>query len=199
MKRAFMSICPFIIAALLVGVLVLAVQLRAEAAPTAPSALFSDDFEDGNDDGWTVQAGDWSVIPEYSHYRVYYPGSGTGSRRSYAGSSSWTDYSVRAKIKIETPIADGRWGMIMARWQDSSHYYFLQFQGDGRLRLRKYSSGSTTLGTVDPGLSRDTWYTLTLEVSGDTTPMLRAYVDDTAVLTVTPVDRGVHDRHTAAR
>jgi hypothetical protein len=189
MKRTFLSICPFIIAALLVSVLVLTLQLKAEAAPAAPAALFSDDFDDGNDDGWTVQAGDWSVIPEYSHYRVVYPGSGTGSRRSYYStmtSTTWTDYAIQARVKVETPTANDRWGMLMVRWQDSDNYYYLAFQGDGRLRIRKYVGGSSsTMGTVDPGLSRDTWYTLTLEVSGATSPTLRAYLGNTAVLTVT--------------
>ena len=63
MKRVFLSICPLVIAALLVGALVLALQLKAEAAPPA---LISDDIEDGNADGWTEQTIGWSVIPEYS-------------------------------------------------------------------------------------------------------------------------------------
>jgi uncharacterized protein (DUF2141 family) len=186
MKRVFLSICPLVIAALLVGVLVLALQLKAEAAP---AALFGDDFEDGNDDGWTVQSGDWAVTPEYSEYRVSYTGSSPDSRRSYystTASATWTDYAIQARMKVMTPTADNRWGMLMVRYQDSNNYYYLAFQGDGRLRIRKYAGGgSTTIDTVDPGLSRDTWYTLTLEVSGDTTPTLRAYVNGTAVLTVT--------------
>ncbi|MGC9394531.1 MAG: hypothetical protein ACP5J4_06710, partial [Anaerolineae bacterium] len=147
--------------------------------------LLTEDFDDGVADDWVVQAGEWEMFSNYV-YRVDFDGSSPTSRRSYAGDPTWTDYTIRAKVKVESPIADGRWGMLMARWQDSRNYYYLAFQGDGRLRIREYVDGSSnTLGTVDPGLTRDTWYTLTLEVSGETTTTLRAYVDDTAVLTVT--------------
>ncbi|MFL7793445.1 MAG: hypothetical protein AB8I69_14995, partial [Anaerolineae bacterium] len=125
MKRVFLSICPLVIAALLVGALVLALQLKAEAAPTA---MFSDDFEDGNADGWTEQTIGWSVIPEYSEYRVSYTGSSPDSRRSYystTASATWTDYAIQARMKVMTPTADNRWGMLMVRYQDSNNYYYL--------------------------------------------------------------------------
>lgn len=147
MKRTFLSICPFIIAALLVGALVLTLQLKATAAPAAPaapSALFSDDFDDGNDDGWTVQAGAWEVIPEYSHYRVVYDGASPTSRRAYItettvpGSSTWTDYVVQARFNTEGSTSDSGFPTIIARWQDSKNYYYLGIEGDGDVRIRKY-------------------------------------------------------------
>ncbi|MGC9394532.1 MAG: hypothetical protein ACP5J4_06715 [Anaerolineae bacterium] len=167
MKRSLMFVCPLIFFVLLFSILSLSLYSPVEAAPTGPETLLSDDFEDGNDDGWIVQAGDWAVIPEYSTYRVIWnTGDSPTSRRSYydtVTATTWTDYAIRAKVKVESPIADGRWGMLMARWQDSRNYYYLAFQGDGRLRIREYVDGSSnTLGTVDPDLTRDTWYTLTL-------------------------------------
>ena len=85
MKRSLMLVCALVFSVLLFSVLLLSLQTTAEAAPntpvapSAPSALLSDDFEDGNADGWTVQAGDWAVIPEYSTYRVVYTGTSPGS------------------------------------------------------------------------------------------------------------------------
>jgi hypothetical protein len=184
MKRVLLSICPLVIAALLIGALVLALQLKAEAAPPA---LISDDFEDGNADGWTEQAGNWSVVPEYSSYRVIYSGSSPSTRRSYyngASSSNWDDYAIQTRVMLES----GQYAMVMARYQDSNHYYFMTVRSNGDVEIKRYASGSTTLGTCSSSstpscdIALDTWYTATLEVDGST---VRAYIDGTPVLTAT--------------
>jgi hypothetical protein len=151
---------------------------------------FTDDFESGSGQ-WTVNTGDWEAILENQAYRVYYPGSGTSSMRSYYDgpyASTWTDYAIETRVKVES----GQYAMVMARYQDSSNYYFMTVRGDnGKVEIKKYASGSTTLGTCSSSstpscnIARDTWYTVKLEVSGDTTPVLRASVDGTVVLTVT--------------
>jgi hypothetical protein len=193
MKRWFLSICSLVLTVLLVGVLFLVLQSVVEAAPDAPAALLSDDFEDGNADGWTVQSGDWAVMREYSTYRVVYTGTSPTSRRSYItettvpGSSAWTDYVVQTRFNTDSSTADNGFPWIIARWQNSNNYYYLGIEGDGDVRIRKYVNGSSsTLGNVAAlGLAKDTWYTATLEVSGSTTPTLRAYIDGTLVLTST--------------
>lgn len=184
MKRFLLCICPLLAAAAVLG---LVCQLTAEAAP---AVLISDDFEDGDADGWTEQAGDWAVISQTNvAYRVVYTGTGDRSRRLYydpVTATTWSDYYIEAKMMVETPIDDGDWGMLMARWQTERYYYYMVLQGDGRIRIRKYvNASSTTMATVDPDLSRDTWYTLGLDVTGTTTVTLRAFLDGTPILTAT--------------
>ncbi|MBN2394790.1 MAG: hypothetical protein JXR84_28930, partial [Anaerolineae bacterium] len=99
MKRFLMLVCSLIFSVLLFSLLFLSLQTKVEAAPTAPvapSALFSDDFEDGNAGDWIEQAGTWEVFREYGIYRVVYTGTSPSSRRAYIddttvpGSSAWT-------------------------------------------------------------------------------------------------------------
>jgi hypothetical protein len=88
---------------------------------------------------------------------------------------------------VESGTSTSGFAQLMVRWQDSKNHYYLAFEGDGDVKIRKYLNGSSsTIGpTADLDLELDKWYTLKLEVSGDTTPVLRASVDGTVVLTVT--------------
>jgi hypothetical protein len=71
------------------------------------TVLFTDDFEDGNANGWTVFGGSWSVVIDGT--RVYRQSSGSSKYRSGAGSSAWTDYSVEASnLKGEGTKEKGR-------------------------------------------------------------------------------------------
>ena len=58
------------------------------------AALFSDDFNDGNANGWTATSGTWGIITDGS---PAYKQSGTSEGRTSAGSSSWKDYMYRLK------------------------------------------------------------------------------------------------------
>jgi pectate lyase len=146
-----------------------------------PATLFSDDFNDGNDDDWTVQAGDWSVVPENYVYYHDYDGSPT-TARSYVDSPVLTDYAIQSRVKV----LDGQYGMLLARYQDDDNYYFMTLRGDdGKVQVRRYLNGSSsggTLGEVSYGIITGTWYTAKLKVSGST---LRAYIDGTPVITAT--------------
>src|SRR5689334_20298293 len=61
----------------------------AVVPPAAAATLFSDDFGDGNADGWSKSGGSWSVVtdgtPAYNQSNV-----GSELARAFAGSTSWT-------------------------------------------------------------------------------------------------------------
>jgi hypothetical protein len=78
--------------------LFLAIALTlAVSTGSAQTTLFTDNFEDGVADGWTVFQGQWLVVTDGN--RVYRQAGLSSKYRSAAGSSAWTDYAVQARVK----------------------------------------------------------------------------------------------------
>ena len=89
--------------------------------PAFADTLFGDTFDDGDASGWTRSGGSWSVVTDGS---PAYRQSSTGANaKALAGSTSWTDYTVRARVR---PIAFGaahRTVGVAARARSTSEYY----------------------------------------------------------------------------
>jgi len=77
------------------------VALLTFAASFGQTTLFTDDFEDGDDDGWTVTQGNWDVIE--GRYRP------VGGQRnySYAGDPTWSNYRVEVDVYLGEPDPTG--------------------------------------------------------------------------------------------
>jgi len=132
----------------------------------AQSTLFSDDFNDGNANGWTTSGGTWTVnTNEYLN---------TSSGLSTEGNSAWTDYSVEAKVK---PVVSTYAGII-GRYQSNSNYYQLEVHaGNNKLSLWRNSGGSwTEIGSYPTTINTGTAYTLKLDMNGST---LSGYLNGT--------------------
>ncbi|HCT79098.1 MAG TPA: pectate lyase [Micromonosporaceae bacterium] len=130
---------------------------RADAA-----TLFSDDFSDGNASGWSTSGGSWSASS------LEYRQSSTGAdAKAQAGMTSWSNYTVQARVR---PIAFGnstRSAGIVARAQNMTNFYSLVLVASGSLQLRRISGGGvTTLATAATGVTPGTTYTLALAVNG---------------------------------
>jgi pectate lyase len=150
--------------------------------PASAATLFSDDFNDGNFNGWATQNGTWSVVQD-SGSGVFYQSSSNEGRAS-AGNQSWTNYSVEARVKVENWNGSNR-AYVAGRYKDGNNFYAasLYNSNGGKLEIRKKLSGSTTtLATKDYTLATGTWYTVKLELSGTT---IRMYVNGTLQLTAT--------------
>lgn len=148
------------------------------AVPAHAAALFTDTFDDGNADGWSRNGGTWSVAAA-----AYQQTSVSAQARALAGATSWTDYTVQARIR---PVAFGaadRTAGIAARAQSTSQYYTLVLTGGGTAQLQRVSGGTaTTLATAATGTSTGVWRTLALTVQGGT---LTGRIDGNPVLTAT--------------
>jgi pectate lyase len=144
------------------------------------ATLFSADFSAGAD-GWTRSGGSWSVVTDGS---AAYRQSGTGSdARALAGSTSWGDYSVAARVKPTAFNGSARHAGVIARAQSTSSYYYLALTSTGQVQLgRRGSGGHTALASAPATVSLDTWYQLRLEASGAT---LRGFLDGQLVATAT--------------
>src|SRR6266542_2983534 len=147
----------------LVGaVLALVLNLGAEAQN---QTLFSDNFEDGNANGWTKSGGSWSVVSDGS---LVYRQSGTSSdARARAGSTSMTNYAVQARVKPLAFNGSNRFVALLARAQSMTSYYYLALRNNNQLELKKLVGGSsTTLAATSFTVTTGTWDTLRIDVVG---------------------------------
>jgi hypothetical protein len=145
------------------------------------ATLFSDNFEDGNSTGWTTSGGTWSVGTDGS--LAFRQSATTLDARALAGSSSWTDYLVQARVKPTAFNGTNRFVAVLARAQSATSYYYVAVRSNNTVELKKLTNGTgTTLRSAALTVSINTWYTVGLEVNGST---LRAFVNGTLVATAT--------------
>ena len=162
--------------AVLIGGLLVAFTTNAFAA-----TLFSDNFDDGNANGWSKSGGSWSVVSDGSP--VYRQSSTGADAKAQVGTTTWTDYATQARVKPTAWSGTRRYAAVVSRAQNMTNFYFLALANNGQVILGKRVSGATTnLATASLGVSLGTWYTLRLETFGST---LRGSVNGTQVVTAT--------------
>jgi hypothetical protein len=161
--------------------------------------LLSSDFEDGTTDGWRTQdwndAGlpdsDWSVFQGDTGY-VYSEGVLDDSEWhiAFADSAAIADQIVEARMRVVEfyGAAPSFVGALFARFdpnRDSG--YFVALRGDGSVIIRKRLNGKSAswAAGVDAGIVPGTWYTVRLEVVGNTAS---AFVDGKPVYSVVDSD-----------
>ncbi|MFC7760385.1 family 16 glycoside hydrolase [Catellatospora bangladeshensis] len=145
------------------------------------ATVFSDNFEDGNTDGWSKSGGDWAVGTDGSRVLTQTKTS-TDNARQFAGSTGWTDYSVTARVK---PLSLGSGGHVglLARSTGATVYYRLALRPGNSVQLQAVNGSTVTvLGSVTRTVSTGTWYTLGIETSGST---IRGLVDGTVIASAT--------------
>nr|MDT0663264.1 family 16 glycoside hydrolase [Micromonospora sp. DSM 115978] len=160
-------------AAAAAGALAATVAMTVGMPAAFADTLFSDNFEDGNSTGWSKSGGSWSVVSDGS---LVYRQSGISSdSRALAGSTSWTDYTVQARVKPTGYNGAGRHAGLIARAQSSSNYYALVATSTGAVQLLKRAGGApVALGTGSVTVPTGSWATLRLDVIGTT---LAGYVN----------------------
>jgi hypothetical protein len=106
--------------------LILALVLAWQPPAGAATLAFSDDFEDGNANGWTAPRGQWRVCQQPGRSLAYCvtPADGT-TPVSFTGDTAWTDYSVEAAVYV-TGVDGGV--AIIGRATDQKHFYMLQLK-----------------------------------------------------------------------
>lgn len=132
----------------------------------------TDDFNDGNDNGWTKYGGTWTV--ENGQYCI----SNNGSGKSLAGDFSWSNYTVEADIRpVDTPNS----GIVFrvtnpSSGADAMNGYFAGL-GDNVVVLGKMNGTWNPITVTNFTVNRDTWYHMKVVVNGQN---IKVYVNDTA-------------------
>jgi hypothetical protein len=156
-----------------------------------PALIYCDDFEDGNDNGWTEQTNSNFLVVANAGYPSggdTYKG-GLGAYYATAGSTSWTDQTVEAKVKvIAFGGADNTYKAgVVGRFSSGSAYYQLVLNRDGNLEILRAGSALTgtsgTCGALTSGLGANpinTWATLKMKISGTSTVRIQTWYNGTA-------------------
>src|SRR6185295_11794582 len=141
----------------------LAIAVSSMTSVAQGSTLFSDNFDDGNANGWTAAAGAWAVVQDSGSGVYALTTTGTEGRTS-AGSQTWTNYTVEARVKV-TNFGGSNRVLLAGRLLDFNNYYAASLfnSGGGQLEIRRKVSGSsTTLVSKAFALATGTWYTVRL-------------------------------------
>ena len=134
-------------------------------------ALFVDDFNDGDDEGWTVFQGDWQVIN--GEYVYGADGITDVDGVTVAGDIDWKDYVFEARFKF---IEGDPQIYLLFRFTDYMTYemydgYSFQYSTDRWALFRWYSETNIpTLISIEPEPSPITpgeWYNARVEVLGN--------------------------------
>ncbi len=162
--------------------LTLGFLLTLASTPALRAAtIFSEDFEDGNANGWSTSGGSWSVVTDGT--KAYKQSSTSATAHSYTGTASWTNYSIQARAKALSFNGSNRYFGVCARFQSSSNYYLLVLSNAGTLEIRKRSGGNfTTLATKTVTVQTGVWYTLKFDLNGSN---LAGYLNGNLELTTT--------------
>lgn len=132
-------------------------------------ALFSDNFEDGNSNGWTASGGTWSVVTDDTKALAQQ----AATTALLTAGSVWKDYTYEARVKL--PITNANAG-ILFRVTDANNYYMYRINLTAQtLELFKNVNGNLTAvaTTAFPAVS-NRWYMLKAEVRGNA---VKGYVD----------------------
>jgi hypothetical protein len=147
------------------------------------SVLFSDDFEDGNSDGWDVASGTWEVIQDATGNYVY-SGKGNNWGLVTTGSEKWENYILEFKSKgVESLQQSGANDFMAASVRVNlgattcqRYVAHLHFGSGGSLQLGKYGNSCSKDWNVRPyQIKLGEWYYVRLEVFGNT---LKLYIND---------------------
>lgn len=162
----------------------------------AQTSFLSDDFQDGNADGWTFfttnTASSWQVTADSADATNLVLAQGSNANNeayATAGDASWQDYSFEARVKLRN--VEPYPGLI-ARYKDSNNYYMLRINkvSEARLEFSKKVGGASTIFASYPFVTTaDTWYTLRITVRGN---VLRGYLNGNSLFEVidTALDAG---------
>lgn len=173
------------------------------ANASAGNILFSDDFEDGNAESWTIAIPpgtafpwtvDWEVLQD--NYNYVYSGEGGhsgggGNSIAFAGNFLWIDYTVKADVKIAEVRNPGSHHGIVGRYQDAGHYYEFAFWGGGGAFLERLDGqlpsviithlSKNELEELGIDITQNKWYELKMEFQGE---RIKCYINDILIFDV---------------
>ncbi|OXM13545.1 glycoside hydrolase [Paenibacillus herberti] len=159
-----------------------------ETPPVDPTpglqTLMTDNFEDGDAQGWTAGSGSWSVVADGTN--VYKQSANTANEAvATRGDAAWTNYDMLADVNLKSTSNTAATG-ILGRYKDNNNYYYLRLNsGESKLQLLKKVNGTfTLLANLPQTVSLNTTYKLRLSMNGST---IKGYLNGEEKISVTDV------------
>lgn len=148
------------------------------AKPANTNLPFSEDFEDGEANGfipWNedMMAGAWGVVAD-TNGKIYQPAAAVGELEfAVGGSTTWTDvaFTVRVRLNAESEA------QIVMRFKEPKTYLVVEM-AEGKFKLRGRSDGSTAdliSPSPKPVINAGTWYKVGVTAKGS---MVSLTLDD---------------------
>lgn len=166
-KFKFFKFLPKLIPVVLIGVFFLFTsQIKALQTYTEGSVLFSDNFSDGNLNGWTIESGTWGID---SLNRLFGIGNGTLKTGRLNPAGSWDNYKLEVDVQNDNGVDEG----IGFRRSDGNNSYELNLRHNvnglyntPQVVLRKVQDGqsSTLFETSRVSLEHFVTYKVKIEV-----------------------------------
>jgi len=158
------------------------------AAQSGGSTLFYDYFNDSSrtSSQWTVQSGNWDT-GVYIQSDTSTGAPNGGYRFSYAGNSSWTDYSVEA-VAATSPTSGQYFAQIGARLDPAtgtrySLWLYPATGGPNVAKLLRFSSWSVWTLIQQVSVATNTgWHNLKMTLNGSN---IACYYDGTSIINAT--------------
>ncbi|GAB2680506.1 hypothetical protein GCM10009743_65700 [Kribbella swartbergensis] len=140
-----------------------AVRTAAASAGVLP---YTAPFATGRDNGWKTYGGTWALLAgEYSET------AGTaGGAKAVAGSTGWTDYTLRGEIRLASTAGSANAGFLVRTSNpgvgtDALNGYYLGVRASG-IFLGRQNYNWTEVRSATAALSANTWYEVTVHARG---------------------------------
>ena len=140
-KRRLSGRRPLLLA---VGAGVTVAALAAGMTSAFAATVFSDDFNDGNTTGWSKSGGTWSVVRRLAACSSS-PTPAARSPAQFAGQTSWTNYTVQARVKPPSFGSSSALVGLAARATSSTKFYRLALLAPDRAELQAVNGSSVTV------------------------------------------------------
>jgi hypothetical protein len=137
------------------------------------TGIFTDDFADGNSDGWLEEgATNWNVAAE--QYKTASNGDGVSSN----GCAAWQDYEGQVEIKRNGSLSASEYVGFVFRYQSSTQYYLAKLYCSSNcggspnddvysVELANFNSGATALASSTFTFDNNEYYSLKVSAVGD--------------------------------
>jgi hypothetical protein len=152
--------------------------------------VFCADFEDGAV-GWMSTSETWAVTddPYAAQPNQVFAPAGPAASGAYVAGGAWQDMTLEVRVRVTSfgQSSSSNRAEAYARYQDSGHFYAISLRGDGKLGLRRNSSGFGPV--VDVAVGENEWHVLKIKVSGPKDDVaVEGYLDGTLLVTANDVD-----------